>query len=168
MRVQEQEPGRRKDQLICYECKKSGHLRTECPQLKKRSFGKKKKLKAHVATWSDEESSDEDEEEVANLCLMALDDEPKVRTRNWKLREGENRHSGLLEGISFRHVAAHISATLVLSIDTLSGVSIPASKGIDTPLLFHLVSVPREGYRYPSPLWDLSIDTGFRVPIPAA
>ncbi|KAK8617189.1 hypothetical protein V6N13_117155 [Hibiscus sabdariffa] len=42
------------------------------------SFGKKKKLKANVATWSDEESSDEDEEEVANLCLMALDDETKV------------------------------------------------------------------------------------------
>ncbi|KAL4284161.1 hypothetical protein GQ457_16G016240 [Hibiscus cannabinus] len=56
-----------KDQLICYECKKPGHIRTECPQLKKKSFGKKKKLKAHVATWSDEESSDEDEEEVANL-----------------------------------------------------------------------------------------------------
>ncbi|KAL4339871.1 hypothetical protein GQ457_08G027270 [Hibiscus cannabinus] len=56
------------------------HVRTECPQLKKKSFGKKKKLKAHVATWSDEESSDEDEEEVANLCLMALDDEPKQDT----------------------------------------------------------------------------------------
>ncbi|KAL4367156.1 hypothetical protein GQ457_05G007260 [Hibiscus cannabinus] len=53
-----------KDQLICYECKKPGHIRTECPQLKKKSFGKKKKHKAHVATWSDEESSDEDEEEV--------------------------------------------------------------------------------------------------------
>ncbi|KAL4323547.1 hypothetical protein GQ457_11G025630 [Hibiscus cannabinus] len=52
-----------KDQLIFYECKKLGHIRTECPQLKKKSFGKKKKLKAHVATWSDEESSDEDEEE---------------------------------------------------------------------------------------------------------
>ncbi|KAK8500261.1 hypothetical protein V6N12_029978 [Hibiscus sabdariffa] len=67
-----------KDQLICYECKKLGHIRTKCPQLKKKSFGKKKKLKAHVATWSDEESSDEDEEEVANLCLMALHDETKV------------------------------------------------------------------------------------------
>ncbi|KAK8661446.1 hypothetical protein V6N13_091050 [Hibiscus sabdariffa] len=71
-----------KDQLICYECKKPGHIRTECPQLKKKSFGKKKKLKAHVATWSDEESSDEDEEEVANLCLMALDDEPKVTSNS--------------------------------------------------------------------------------------
>ncbi|KAK8649027.1 hypothetical protein V6N13_129765 [Hibiscus sabdariffa] len=75
-----------KDQLICYECKKPRHIRMECPQLKKKSFGKMKKLKAHVATWSDEESSDEDEEEVANFCLMALDDEPKSYKRsmtNW-------------------------------------------------------------------------------------
>ncbi|KAK8674770.1 hypothetical protein V6N13_032873 [Hibiscus sabdariffa] len=50
-----------KDQLICYECKKTGHIRTECPQLKKKSF---------------------DEEEVANLCLMALDDEPKVTSNS--------------------------------------------------------------------------------------
>ncbi|KAK8625938.1 hypothetical protein V6N13_057093 [Hibiscus sabdariffa] len=71
-----------KDQLICYECKKPGHIRTECPQLKKKSFGKKKKLKAHVASWSDEEPSDEDEEEIANLCLMALDDEPKVTSNS--------------------------------------------------------------------------------------
>ncbi|KAL4360765.1 hypothetical protein GQ457_04G021470 [Hibiscus cannabinus] len=78
MRVQEQEPGRKKDQLIFYECKKSGHIRTECPQLKRKTFGKKKMLKAHVVTWIDEESSDEDEEEIANLCLVALDDEPKI------------------------------------------------------------------------------------------
>ncbi|KAK8983113.1 hypothetical protein V6N11_057869 [Hibiscus sabdariffa] len=90
-----------KDQLICYECKKPGHIRTECPQLKKKSFGKKKKLKAYVATWSDEESSDEDEEEVANLCLMALDDEPKGEhcykakassANSWYLDSGCSRH----------------------------------------------------------------------------
>ncbi|KAL4312255.1 hypothetical protein GQ457_01G023590 [Hibiscus cannabinus] len=67
-----------KDQLICYECKRPGHIRSECPQLKKRSFGKKKKLKAQIETWSDEESSDEEEQEVANLCLMALEEETKV------------------------------------------------------------------------------------------
>ncbi|KAK8608158.1 hypothetical protein V6N13_023589 [Hibiscus sabdariffa] len=67
-----------KDQLICYECKRPGHIISECPQLKKKSFGKKKKLKAQIATWSDEESSDEEEQEVANLCLMALEEETKV------------------------------------------------------------------------------------------
>ncbi|GMI70259.1 hypothetical protein HRI_000695200 [Hibiscus trionum] len=69
------------DQLICYECKKSDHIRSDCPQLKKNGFDKKKKKKqkAHVATWSDEESSsDREEHEVANLYLMAIDNDPKV------------------------------------------------------------------------------------------
>ncbi|KAK8983114.1 hypothetical protein V6N11_057870 [Hibiscus sabdariffa] len=71
-----------KYQLICYECKRPGHIRSECPQLKKKSFGKKKKLKAQIATWSDEESSDEEEQEVANLCLMALEEETKVTSNS--------------------------------------------------------------------------------------
>ncbi|GMI95579.1 hypothetical protein HRI_003227200 [Hibiscus trionum] len=68
-----------KDQITCYDCKKPGHIRSECPQLKRKSFGKKNKLKAQIATWSDDESSEE-EEEVANLCLMAIDDELKVNS----------------------------------------------------------------------------------------
>ncbi|GMI84085.1 hypothetical protein HRI_002077800 [Hibiscus trionum] len=89
-----------KDQLTCYECKKPGHIRSECPQLKKKSFGKKNKLKAQIATWSDDESSEE-EEEVANLCLMAIDDEPKgehcykakASSKNsWYLDSGCSRH----------------------------------------------------------------------------
>ncbi|KAL4297899.1 hypothetical protein GQ457_12G009870 [Hibiscus cannabinus] len=110
-------------------------------------------------------------------CLYSVFDVKKhgkpvwvVRTRNWKLRGGENRLSGLLEGVSlgearkqggssktfvqFWHVAAQISAILVLSIGTLSGVSIPKSntgiwvsvparEGIGTPL-----SILAFEYRY--------------------
>ncbi|KAA3474223.1 UBN2 domain-containing protein [Gossypium australe] len=32
----------------------------------------KQKLKANMATWSDEDSFDEEDQEVANLCLMPL------------------------------------------------------------------------------------------------
>ncbi|KAL4332146.1 hypothetical protein GQ457_07G014820 [Hibiscus cannabinus] len=73
-------------------------------------------------------------------CLCSVFDVKKqgkpiweVRTRNWKLREGENRFSELLEGISN-------STFLVSSIDTPSVVSVPNSNtGI-------WVSVPaREG-----------------------
>ncbi|KAK8510421.1 hypothetical protein V6N12_011786 [Hibiscus sabdariffa] len=73
-----------KDQIIFYECKRPRHIRSECPQLKKKSFGKKKKLKAQIATWSDEESSDEEEQEVSNLCLMELEEDSKVTSNSSK------------------------------------------------------------------------------------
>ncbi|KAK8985024.1 hypothetical protein V6N11_082643 [Hibiscus sabdariffa] len=59
--------------------------RSECPQLKKKRFGKKKKLKAQIATWSNEESSDEEEQEVANLCLMALEEDSKVTSKSFHI-----------------------------------------------------------------------------------
>ncbi|KAH9704287.1 hypothetical protein KPL70_011393 [Citrus sinensis] len=62
----------KKEVIICYECKKPGHIRSECPLLNKL------KKKAMVATWddSDEDSSDEDEsQEVSNLAVMALGDD---------------------------------------------------------------------------------------------
>ena len=43
----------------------------------KKSNPKKQKKKAMVATWSDSGTSNNDDEKVANLCLMAHD-EPKV------------------------------------------------------------------------------------------
>ncbi|KAL2486264.1 Zf-CCHC domain-containing protein [Abeliophyllum distichum] len=52
--------------IICYDCDKPGHKRTECPNKKK--FTKKKALQA---TWndSDEDDIEEDEvqEEIANM-----------------------------------------------------------------------------------------------------
>ena len=60
---------------MCYECKKLGHFKVDCPTLKK-SF-KRTKKKAMVATWSDsdESSSKEETQNKANFYLMALDDE---------------------------------------------------------------------------------------------
>ncbi|KAH9765776.1 hypothetical protein KPL70_001961 [Citrus sinensis] len=62
----------KKELIKCYECKKLGHIRTECPLLNKL------KKKAMVATWddSDEETSDDEEhQEMTNLALMAIGDE---------------------------------------------------------------------------------------------
>ena len=62
------------DTLICYKCNKPGHIKPDCPLLKKdRNKGKK----AMKATWDDDSSSSDSEasnEESANLCLMAKDD----------------------------------------------------------------------------------------------
>ncbi|GAV65295.1 DUF4219 domain-containing protein/UBN2 domain-containing protein [Cephalotus follicularis] len=53
----------KKEEVICFECNKPGHYKSDYPRLKKKEFIKKKK--AMVATWddSDESSSDEDTRE---------------------------------------------------------------------------------------------------------
>ncbi|KAH9779804.1 Integrase catalytic domain-containing protein [Citrus sinensis] len=87
----------KKEPITCYECKKPGHIRPECPLLNK--F----KKKAMVATWddSDEETSDDDEQqEMTNLALMAigeescdeLDEGSKKKKNKWYLDSGCSRH----------------------------------------------------------------------------
>ncbi|MQL98945.1 hypothetical protein Taro_031661 [Colocasia esculenta] len=75
----------KKVEPICYECKKPGHIKAECPKLKKTEFRKKDnskkfrkyKKKAMAAAWDNhsdsdsESSSSEEEEEKANLAFMA-------------------------------------------------------------------------------------------------
>ncbi|RDY05139.1 hypothetical protein CR513_11052, partial [Mucuna pruriens] len=60
-----------KSQVVCYECKKHGHFKYECPSLEKEKKKEKKKIlfnkkKGLMATWED---LDLDEE--ANINLMA-------------------------------------------------------------------------------------------------
>ena len=61
-----------KEAIVCFECKKHGHIRSESSLLNKL------KKKAMMATWddSDKESSDEkDSQEVSNLAFMAIGDD---------------------------------------------------------------------------------------------
>ncbi|GAV60744.1 zf-CCHC domain-containing protein/UBN2 domain-containing protein, partial [Cephalotus follicularis] len=66
--------GSKMDPPTCFECNKLGHIKIDCPQLKKKKLFKKKALKAwHLS--DDESSEDEVTEQVANLCFMALSDD---------------------------------------------------------------------------------------------
>ncbi|GAV59110.1 LOW QUALITY PROTEIN: zf-CCHC domain-containing protein/UBN2 domain-containing protein, partial [Cephalotus follicularis] len=59
--------------ILCFECNKPGHIKVDCPQLKKKKLFKKKALKAwHLS--DDDSFDDEVTEQVANLCFMALSD----------------------------------------------------------------------------------------------
>ncbi|MQM11663.1 hypothetical protein Taro_044572 [Colocasia esculenta] len=88
----------KKSEPICYECKKPGHIKAECPKLKKTKFRKKDsskkfkkyKKKAMAAAWSNdsdsdsESSSSEEEEEKANLAFMTnTDDKVYLSTGNF-------------------------------------------------------------------------------------
>ncbi|KAH9685562.1 Integrase catalytic domain-containing protein [Citrus sinensis] len=85
----------KKEAITCYECKKPGHIRSECP------LTNKLKKKAMVATWDDSEEESNDEEgsqEVSNLALMAIggDDDhnegSKKKNNKWYLDSGCSRH----------------------------------------------------------------------------
>ncbi|RVW78687.1 hypothetical protein CK203_048440 [Vitis vinifera] len=73
-----------KRDLVCFKCKKPGHIKYDCPLYK--SEAKRRMKKAMMATWSESEESSEEEKdkEVANMCFMAIDD----------LDEGSRRISG--------------------------------------------------------------------------
>jgi cell division protein FtsB len=63
------------DEIICYRCKKPGHMKWDCPL--RRTPKEKKTSKRAYGAWTDEDESDDeasDVEEVANLCFMAIDD----------------------------------------------------------------------------------------------
>ncbi|MQL97550.1 hypothetical protein Taro_030242 [Colocasia esculenta] len=74
----------KRNEPLYYECRKPGHMKAECPKLKKPEFRKKDnfkkfrkyKKKAMAAAWennsdSDSESSCSSDEEKANLAFMA-------------------------------------------------------------------------------------------------
>ncbi|KAK2994022.1 hypothetical protein RJ640_018779 [Escallonia rubra] len=78
----------RENSDACYECGRTGHIKKYCPQLKNKTANsnsrdfKEKKFKSRKAllTWDDSDESDKEgseDEDVAQLCFMANDDDLK-------------------------------------------------------------------------------------------
>ncbi|XP_020987891.1 uncharacterized protein LOC110275874 [Arachis duranensis] len=67
-------PKRDLSKVICYNCKETGHFKSDCLKLKKNDKPKKEKRKGLMASWEDlENDTDEDEESdtKSQTCLMA-------------------------------------------------------------------------------------------------
>ncbi|GAV80483.1 UBN2 domain-containing protein, partial [Cephalotus follicularis] len=83
-------------EVICYEYDK--HIRPECPKLKKKKDNFKKK--AMIATWSDSDDSssdDKENEEVANIAFMAMEDENEVTSSFLSFNEQKCEYDELLD-----------------------------------------------------------------------
>ncbi|XP_020209494.1 uncharacterized protein LOC109794455 [Cajanus cajan] len=71
-------PPREKAQPLCYDCKKPGNYKTECPELEKEKEKEKekkklipyKRKKAMMATWEDLDTTSSEGDEEANIYLM--------------------------------------------------------------------------------------------------
>ncbi|RVW35048.1 hypothetical protein CK203_079837 [Vitis vinifera] len=71
----------KKRDLVCFKCKKLGHIKYDCPLYK--SEVKRRKKKTMMITWSeseDESFEEEKEKEVANMCFMAIDELDEVNS----------------------------------------------------------------------------------------
>ncbi|XP_021687658.2 uncharacterized protein LOC110670037 [Hevea brasiliensis] len=87
-----------KDQreIKCFECNKPGHIKPNCPKLKKNN-SKDKSKKAFVAGWKDSEDSSIDKE-VAHICLMAIkDNKPESSHQKESNNEVNNSESLSIE-----------------------------------------------------------------------
>ena len=126
------EPSKEKE-VLCYECKRLGHMRGECPELmKKFKKMKNKKTRAMVTIWSDEESdssSESEEDGRENFCLMAHEKEAKEvsleEENSFSIDELKLAYSHLLE--KYRRMK-HDNKDLKKKIKTYVHDSTPCSK----------------------------------------
>ncbi|RVW80169.1 hypothetical protein CK203_054137 [Vitis vinifera] len=80
--------------LVCFKCKKLGHIKYDCPLYKIEA--KRRMKKTMMTTWSESEESSKEEKdkEVANMCFMTIND----------LNEGSKKDKWFLDSRCSRHM----------------------------------------------------------------
>ncbi|KAH0646552.1 hypothetical protein KY284_034436 [Solanum tuberosum] len=57
----------------CYHCGKPGHIRQNCPEIKRKNYRRNDNPKS-LGAWNEEDVYEEDPSESANICFMALEE----------------------------------------------------------------------------------------------
>ena len=88
---------------LCFGCELPGHVVKDCPTLqikagKRRQKAENEFKRAMIATWSDSDlsESEDEEEQVVNLCFMANEDQTHDEETEYKSSD-EIDYSDLLE-----------------------------------------------------------------------
>src|ERR1044072_4437251 len=91
------------NEVICFECKKPGNYKNECPNLKKDGKSKRfhKGKKGLVTTWDDSESEEEEaEEKQAATAFMARTDEESEGERTSEAESDSDEEDKVLSPFS--------------------------------------------------------------------
>lgn len=76
-----------KEELVCYKCNKWKHIKPNCSKHKDEK-PKGENCKKAVAAWRDNEQTSSNGGEVANLCMMAFDNDNIKFSQRKKLTMG--------------------------------------------------------------------------------
>ncbi|XP_028059506.1 uncharacterized protein LOC114263197 [Camellia sinensis] len=125
----------KKEPIICYECQNLGHMKIDCPKLKKLGKDYKRNKKAMIAACGERDDSSSDK--VANLCLIALEEEEFTEDEvNFSYEELESSFNELLD--EYRKVCAKsnglkkLVASLSSNLDELNKENITLKNDRDT------------------------------------
>ncbi|VFQ96410.1 unnamed protein product [Cuscuta campestris] len=82
------------DGPVCYGCGEAGHIKNKCPR-NGRNTRRFKKHRAYISWGGDssDESTDQDEDETPNLCLMAHEDQTynEQEDKSWAATSGKSK-----------------------------------------------------------------------------
>ncbi|XP_057985321.1 uncharacterized protein LOC131170279 [Hevea brasiliensis] len=91
------ETSKDQSEIKCFECNKPGHIKPNCPKLKKKN-SKDKSKKALVASWMDSDDSSSDnssDKEVVHICLMALEEDKRESSQQREINTEVNKSDSL-------------------------------------------------------------------------
>ncbi|KAK2971053.1 hypothetical protein RJ640_019194 [Escallonia rubra] len=133
----------RENSDACYECSRTGHIKKYCPQLRNKTANsnsnsrdfKEKKFKSRKAllTWDDSDESDKEgseDEDVAQLCFMANDDDLKHNDIwLWHRRLG-HVHMDLIKKLLSKDLVRGLPNLSLSRIKSVMPVNMQSKEGI--------------------------------------